>query len=89
MEFDIQHLQEDVPEDDRTLAVVLWLHSAGSPAPSILLEQVQQESKHRLVALIAADGTWRIPGAWFTVFLTPCLASACRPTLSCHALKLD
>jgi hypothetical protein len=58
-EHDIQ-LQEDILEDDKTLAVVLWPDSADSPAPSISLEQVQQELKHdRRVVLIAVDGTWR------------------------------
>ncbi len=47
-EHDIR-LQEDIPEDDRTLALVLWLDSADSPAPSISLEQVQQDLKHRVL----------------------------------------
>ena len=57
-EHDIQ-LQEDILEDDKTLAVVLWPDSADSSAPSISLDQVQQELEHRRVVLIAVDGTWR------------------------------
>jgi DTW domain-containing protein YfiP len=57
-EHDIQ-LQDNILEDDKTLAVVLWPDSADSSAPSISLEQVQQELKHRRVVLIAVDGTWK------------------------------
>jgi hypothetical protein len=58
-EHDIK-LQVDVLEDENTLAVVLWPDAADSSAPSISLEQVQQELlKDRRVVLIAVDGTWR------------------------------